>query len=383
MTAATILTTADRAGRNPGLDALRCCAIVPVILYHAFMSSMIAEQLGFIGVDIFFVLSGFLIAGMIFERFDGVSTPSALLTFWCNRWIRTLPLYFVFLGVFVWMTANHAWISPPETPPAGTYGMQPPVWPYALFTQNLFTGGMSWNAGWFGPSWSLAVEEWFYLIFPIILFAAGRRNANRAIVAFAVAACMLALGGRLFRFMHSTGLNLDDMDDLFRRPVIFRLDTFCYGILIYAAMFRWRWPVVANARALFLTGTVGLLTSVALCVHPATAGFHAFVTYLTLTPVSVALMLPAFWLLPVSSRIVRDVLAFISTRTYALYLVHIPIIIVYRSWIGEPAALTIIPVLMLTLAAADIVYRCIERPVLALRLRVMPAHTRNAGPLPV
>ena len=364
--------------RNPGLDALRCMAIVPVMLYHAFQSSTAAEQLGFIGVDIFFVLSGFLIAGMIFERFDGVATPAALLSFWINRWIRTLPLYFVFLLVFMWMTANHAWISPPSTPPAGTYAFQPPIWPYALFTQNLFSGGMAWNNGWFGPSWSLAVEEWFYLIFPLVLFAAGRRHTTKAIVTFAIIACVVALGGRLYRFIQSTGLNLDDMDDLFRRPVIFRLDTFCYGILVYAAMFRWRWPVVHHARTLFLAGAMGLVASVSLCLHPATNWFHAFVTYLTLTPVSVALMLPAFWLLPISAPMLREALAFISTRTYALYLVHIPMIVVYRSQIGEPSALTIVPLLLLTLAAADLIYRCIERPVLALRHRVMAARAPSA-----
>lgn len=87
--------------RNVGLDILRCCAILPVVVYHTSLPWAPLEQWGFIGVEVFFALSGFLIAQMIAERFDGIGSANALLRFLVNRWMRTLPLYFLALAAYV------------------------------------------------------------------------------------------------------------------------------------------------------------------------------------------------------------------------------------------------------------------------------------------
>ena len=93
-------------GRNVGLDIVRSAAILMVIGYHTWLTSPLAEQFGFLGVEIFFVLSGFLIARIAFEQFQGVQTPHALVSFWVSRLLRTLPLYYLFVAVFVWAAYN-------------------------------------------------------------------------------------------------------------------------------------------------------------------------------------------------------------------------------------------------------------------------------------
>jgi len=142
--------------RNFGLDLLRAGAIAGVFLAHGVTA---LESLG-IGVDLFFVLSGFLI-GRIYFRWSRAGHFN-IGKFWIERWWRTLPPYLAALGLFAlaerWIPSN------------------PVNWRYLLFLQN-FTG----IAG-FGPSWSLCVEEHFYLLLPILALMAerlfGRKQFN-------------------------------------------------------------------------------------------------------------------------------------------------------------------------------------------------------------
>ena len=145
--------------RNFGLDLARACAIAGVFVAHGFTLDglPLLDDLR-TGVDLFFVLSGFLI-GRIYFRSHALGT-FALGPFWISRWWRTLPPYFVALGLHA--TLSH-WI--PELHVR---------WYYLLFLQNQV--GMHG----FPPSWSLCVEEHFYLLLPILGAAAlsifGRRR---------------------------------------------------------------------------------------------------------------------------------------------------------------------------------------------------------------
>src|SRR5271170_481437 len=147
--------------RNIGLDILRASAIVGVLLAHGLVLPVkgrdVVAPLGS-GVELFFVLSGFLIGRIYFRSSQGESF--SFWNFWRSRWWRTLPPYYATILLYVLMRL--------AAPAPGLH------WYYALFLQNYLgvTG--------FGPSWSLCVEEHFYLLLPIIGVAVDRLLGRRS-----------------------------------------------------------------------------------------------------------------------------------------------------------------------------------------------------------
>ncbi len=143
--------------RLAALDGLRALAIVLVILHHSAHHldrstpalSWIAGALGtgWNGVHLFFVLSGFLVGAIAFREFNETGTLR-LFHFWGRRFFRTWPLYFVILGLTI--------LRKPGSE-------LPNLLPYFSFTQNWF------RPDFFAHSWSLAVEEQFYLLLPLVL----------------------------------------------------------------------------------------------------------------------------------------------------------------------------------------------------------------------
>ncbi|SNS98808.1 Peptidoglycan/LPS O-acetylase OafA/YrhL, contains acyltransferase and SGNH-hydrolase domains [Granulicella rosea] len=150
--------------RNIGLDVLRATAISMVFLAHGvgLEGKPFVGEFG-TGVDLFFVLSGFLIGRIYFRssRKDA-ATHFSLLGFWRARWWRTLPPYLVALAVYA---AVRATVAPQQAPLD---------WHYLFFLQNYF------GVPAFGPSWSLCVEEHFYLLLPLLAYAVERTLGREA-----------------------------------------------------------------------------------------------------------------------------------------------------------------------------------------------------------
>jgi peptidoglycan/LPS O-acetylase OafA/YrhL len=147
-------------GRVFGLDLLRAAAIMMVICAHGFvvLYPHFGEPLGifghggFYGVELFFVLSGFLIGQILIRAGADLARAGNVVFFYVRRWFRTLPLFFLFLivnVVFERMFRAHA-VGAAE---ALTHG---------FFLRNFSAFQMTF----FPESWSLAIEEWFYLLFP-------------------------------------------------------------------------------------------------------------------------------------------------------------------------------------------------------------------------
>src|SRR4051812_27814115 len=144
--------------RLAGLDHLRAFAIFYVFLSHypIFAKQPLITALGehgWSGVDLFFVLSGYLIGSQIFAR-QAAGRPMGAGEFYGKRLLRTLPPYFVVLAVyFCW-------------PPFIERTRLPPLWKFVTFTQNLDM--VLWTQMAFSHAWSLCVEEQFYLVFPLL-----------------------------------------------------------------------------------------------------------------------------------------------------------------------------------------------------------------------
>ena len=135
--------------RNLGLDLMRLFAIYFVLIEHGGKNPFGDVLLGGLGVEIFFVLSGFLIGRIIIREFKDFKGYETFRHFWVNRWFRTLPLYYLALLVQILLSNKMEW--------GYLY--------YLVFLQNNFYG-----ISLFPISWSLVVEEWFYLGLPFVFF---------------------------------------------------------------------------------------------------------------------------------------------------------------------------------------------------------------------
>jgi len=152
-------------GRIVELDGLRGLAILLVLVWHYivpfFDSIPRALILTWSGVDLFFVLSGFLIGGILL---DARHSPAYFSTFYARRVCRIFPLYFAWLG----LGALGATLAIPAT--AHVFKGSIPMWSYPLFLQNLFMAdSQTFGSTWLGITWSLAIEEQFYLLLPLVV----------------------------------------------------------------------------------------------------------------------------------------------------------------------------------------------------------------------
>jgi peptidoglycan/LPS O-acetylase OafA/YrhL len=158
--------------RSQGLDLIRAVAVLTVVFFHA--SVLITGEggtpswvfpLGGIAVEAFYALSGYLIGRILLNLVD-TATPGVWLNFMCRRWVRTLPLYFAILSVAAYLA--DADISE--------------IARFATMTQNL-TSPIPHSAlgAFMGTSWSLTVEEAFYLLFATTLLVSARFLGRRAV----------------------------------------------------------------------------------------------------------------------------------------------------------------------------------------------------------
>ena len=153
------------------LDGLRGVAVLLVLLAHYFgevPSGWSFLALGWLGVDVFFVLSGFLIAGILLDHRGAANYFS---TFYIRRSCRIFPIYFVFIPILVLFLSSlwargHAWMEEPL-----------PFAAYLSYTQNFAiawqnrTGGLALL-----PTWTLAIEEQFYMLLPLMVYFVPRKR---------------------------------------------------------------------------------------------------------------------------------------------------------------------------------------------------------------
>jgi peptidoglycan/LPS O-acetylase OafA/YrhL len=156
----------------PALDGLRGIAVLMVLFYHFIICAMQAPGGGlagyffklfhhtYSGVDLFFVLSGFLITGILL---NDIGKPKWLRRFWIRRTFRIIPIYVAFLCL-VWLFSG---LGIGMT--GGFFVAPEPKWPYFFMLQN-FQMAHENSFGPWGITWSLAIEEQFYLVFPIVIY---------------------------------------------------------------------------------------------------------------------------------------------------------------------------------------------------------------------
>lgn len=241
-----------------GLDILRSIAILLVVYYHGrflFPPELRCtydkiQILNIDGVSIFFVLSGFLIGDILLKIINKTDFRKAdLFNFWIRRWFRTIPNYLFVLSVLLVCRyiAKHEF---------GDFNFK-----YLIFSQNF----LSPHPKFFPEVWSLAIEEWFYLLFPISCYILHKlfRNKTKSILISTLLFILLPFFLRILKY--ENGFVFNDLDAEFRKIVIYRLDSIMYGVI--GAYLLFKYPLMWKKYSLSVL-IFGFVLVVLLYVNP-------------------------------------------------------------------------------------------------------------------
>jgi peptidoglycan/LPS O-acetylase OafA/YrhL len=322
--------------RIPELDGLRGLAIFLVIICH-YLAGASHPPLGFVadhlitildlgwsGVDLFFVLSGFLIGGILL---DSRNSPNYFRTFYLRRVHRILPVYYSWILLYVALVSICAYSSLRPvimTPPgialaAQDLGIVPK---YILFTQNIFYSPRPFEWQWFVVTWSLAVEEQFYLVAPPLI----RWVSQRILV---VILCLTVVAAPVLRYVSFVYFpNLDHFSQ-FSMPC--RADALSLGVL---AAIAWR----SNSIRSYLKVHLGLLQRTtayaAVCIFgllwwlvrpPNLVGVTAGYSVLAFFYLSLLLLVISQKHSAIASCMRFSLLGWFGKISYCLYIVHMTI----------------------------------------------------------
>jgi len=328
------------------------------------------------GVDLFFVLSGYLIGTQLLRPYARGDRPSYL-DFFLRRTFRVLPAYLVVLL---------AYFSIPQ------FREEPgisPIWRFLTFTQNF--GLDASVVGAFSHAWSLCVEEHFYLVLPLIVYWFTRKPSFKKAcwVTASIVAFGLSLRGALW--IHSVGPLREHyargLSNLYIKTIYYptytRLDSLLVGVLVAATqLFRPDWwrRIAIHGNALLAAGILVVGFSFWLCQDMTSFSTAVF---------GFPLLAVGFGLLVMSCLCPDSFLAkhrfygasIGATLSYSTYLTHKEVMHLDRLYFGSfvrmdgPAGLAIYAVTFL--GAACVLYFCVERPFLRLRDKILTRRNAN------
>ncbi|MEH0111181.1 acyltransferase family protein [Tersicoccus sp. MR15.9] len=367
-TAAPTASARPRHASLPGLDGLRALAVVLVMLYHLLPQWMPG---GMVGVDVFFVLSGFLITSLLLVEFGGTGRI-ALGAFWLRRARRLLPA--MLLVLFVSTTA------------AALLGGDVLV---GLGRQ--LTGALTYTSNWLGITshsayfaqtspqllthfWSLSVEEQFYVAWPLIVVALLLLKVRRRVLVAAAALAAVASAAGMAA-LHVPGSEAT--------RVYFGTDTHSFGLMagatlafavphaLDAARAAAATPVVARVRHVIgLLSLAGLVACGVALTERSDLTYQGGLALATLLTVGVVQGLLTRRPGILSRLLSVSPLRWIGRRSYGLYLWHWPVfVLLHYADPTLPMLTQAVIVVVLTVAAAEASYRWVERPVLTLGWR--------------
>ena len=353
----------------PALDGLRAIAVTAVIALH---SGVGLATGGWIGVDVFFVLSGFLITTLLLRE-EEQTDRLRLGSFYIRRLLRLMPALVFLLAVTLTVALLAQGHLPTSFAPehvlsgsavAGTY------------VTDLIVAFTHVQVGPFLHTWSLAVEEHFYLLWPLILgLALARGWPRRRIAVGTIAAMLLILAWRAavyrsegpsFHFLYSVDTQAD------------HLLAGCLLALVMPSIYA---DVVRHRRPLYGAALVALAVLLVLIVKPMSNGLLAVGGFVAIY------LLSATVVLYLVSGPVQGPLRILQTRpfvlvgqlSYALYLWHYVIFhALTPEVLGTSRAVSIVTRLALTFLLATFSYVVVERYFLRLKERWEPAERRRA-----
>lgn len=355
-----------------GLDVVRALAILFVVFSHLFyvidsynpLFIAISGVFGYFGVEVFFVLSGFLIGTILLKKYlSSQFNFSEIKTFLKRRWYRTLPAYYLVLvlNIIIAILFNYEYGS---------------WWKYFFFIQNL----LSYDIPFFRESWSLSVEEWTYLLLPFVLFFGSKLLKISKKYSFLLLVISLIILFHLFRYIAYLNLEIYEMDiwnTEIKSTVIFRIDAILFGFIIawlhyYYKDFIYRLRVyflIIAFHLFFLQFAVMNVLRFDLINTP----LYFKVFYFSLTSFTVALGLPFFINWESTLAIIKKPVELISKISYSIYLLHYSIVAALLKYTLSYLNIQLSSLLMLliyvsvTFILSYFLYRFFEKPIMDLR----------------
>lgn len=355
--------------RIAGPDLVRSVAILDVLICHdgIMFSSWWHKDLpfhlavlGFYGVMLFFVLSGFLIGTIMLDLLERGTSAKGWAIFLIRRWMRTLPAYYAWLFALLIPLAYFG-------PYGVTWDEAKRVLPWFLtLTQNL---GWPMVSNWYDATWSLCVEEWFYIAFPALLLTLLVCRLKPKL-AFGTALAVFFIVPLFWRLSLPTDVNWNEVTS---KIVLCRFDSIAWGIAA-AWLYRCKPAVTRYSAYLAALGTVIVLT-----VWWRNTGDNALwpsrfgaMGSFDVVGFGYALCMPAMMRLRTLPPLIGPAVRSLSTHSYGLYLCHLPLVMMAsdlqaRYSLGRRHA--VILTILTTIGGAILSWRLVERPCLKLRPR--------------
>jgi peptidoglycan/LPS O-acetylase OafA/YrhL len=371
--------------RYPPFHGLRVLAIVSVVQFHVTEVLGVYEKMltrdwvassmtVFFGMDLFFVLSGFLIGSILLRSLDDGNRTKMLRRFYLRRMFRTFPAYYVVLGTLILIK--------------GLTPLQRHHLPFEIaYLTNFMPLSpkdvvMPWG-------WSLALEEQFYLIVPVLFFILAWIKSDRARIGLLVVLWASALGGRLYvLYRYSPWSDYDIWLAVYFRTFT-RFDTLVAGILLAYANYRYKDPIARWLEHPFHRAQLSVIALSCLWVlirpwmfgadHLQLVRMFAWGSITSVMYFCVALLLlnGAGWINRIlSAHIFRR----IATLGYGIYLVHFPLLNAVVAPVSRalnrhlpivivwPFAVAL--ALVASLAASYALHLLVEKPAMRIRERV-------------
>lgn len=323
-------STPDR--RVPALDGFRGLMTILVVESHYFgeiQGGVPQARFGFVAVDGFFVLSGLLVGRLLLDK---GRAENFYTVFYTRRVLRTFPTYFVCVASSIC---------------AGMLldlGMSPavPSWSYLAFVSNVFMAFRDVvGTEWLGPTWTMAVEEQFYLVAPFLMLLTPRRWLTVALFCVVLSAIVLR-----------TILLLCDIDGIATVALLpTRADNLAIGLVcapLLTTAIDWKGTICRTLPIVLLFLIVGLRTALG-------PTFFSLAGHTILCGALAIFLMGLVQGAPEARRLEGRVLAFFGTTSYAIYLTHLPILwFAHRLVRGAEPSLSSLTGTMLTIACIPI-----------------------------
>jgi peptidoglycan/LPS O-acetylase OafA/YrhL len=357
-----------------GLDLLRVISIALVLCSHtswiyppsSSLLSKAVDMCGFFGVELFFVMSGYLIGGIIFRQFisDDYSFKTTL-AFLYRRLMRILPNYYliILVNMAIWSLVGYSLSE---------------AWKYFFFFQNFASPLLPF----FPESWSLPIKEYGYVIAVLLLYVFSvlfaRVPRKSLFLVVIIGMIIFFFTSKIYYNLHTHNTTMQQWDISLRSVVIYRIDTVLLGVL--AGYIASEYPQFWKKQQLRFAAAGFLLTAALLfCLGYLKLKILDFplfwnVLCLPINAVALVCFLPFFSQWKTASARYTKPIEFISEISYAVYLLHYSIVLFLLKHFINSSTFTMMQLHLLTLAYLSItfflsylMYMYFERPMMKLR----------------